>query len=177
METATFANGCFWCTEAIFKRLKGTQSVESGYTGGRRENPTYEQVSTGVTGHAEAVQVTFDPNKISYERLIDVFFATHDPTCLNRQGADIGIQYRSAIFYRDNGQKEAAISKIEELNNSGKYLGEIVTEIVPFDEFYKAEASHQNFYDNNQYYPYCQVIIDPKIKKLYKEFKEDLKEN
>ena len=186
METATFANGparyakatlaggCFWCTEAIFKRLRGVVSVKSGYTGGRRENPSYDQVSTGVTGHVEAVQVSFDSSIISYDKLLDVFFATHDPTTLNRQGADVGSQYRSAIFYWDEKQKEAALSKIDELNKSGKYKAKIVTEVVPFSEFYKAEATHQNFYENNQYYPYCQIIIDPKIKKLYREFKDEI---
>lgn len=175
METATFANGCFWCTEAIFKRLKGIESVSSGYTGGKRVAPTYEQVSSGATGHAEAVQVVFDPKIVSYDKLLDVFFVTHDPTSLNRQGADVGTQYRSAIFYRDKEQKAIAEAKIRELEKAGKYKQTIVTEIVPFTAFYKAEESHQDFYDNNQYYPYCQVIIDPKIKKLYQEFKEDVR--
>ncbi len=170
MEKATFANGCFWCTEAIFKRIKGVESVMSGYTGGKRESPSYDQVSTGATGHAEAVEVEFDPKIISYEILLDVFFATHDPTTENRQGADVGTQYRSAIFYRDASQKESAMRKIKELEESHKYQQKIVTEVIPFTSFYKAEESHQNFYENNQYYPYCQIIIDPKIKKLYKEF-------
>jgi peptide-methionine (S)-S-oxide reductase len=176
MKKATFANGCFWCTEAVFKRLRGVTGVVSGYTGGRRENPSYDQVSTGVTGHAEAVEVEFDPKVLSYDKLLDVFFATHDPTTLNRQGADVGTQYRSAIFYRDEEQKRIAEEKIKELDASEKYKQKIVTEVVPFTSFYKAEATHQNFYDNNQYYPYCQIIIDPKIKKLYKEFSSDMKE-
>lgn len=176
METATFANGCFWCTEAIFKRLKGIQSVMSGYTGGKRENPTYEQVSTGATGHAEAVQVVFDPSVISYDKLLTIFFATHNPTTRDQQGADIGTQYRSMIFYHTAAQKKEAEQMIEKLTKEKKYPNPIVTEVVPFEAFYKAEDYHQNYYDANRSYPYCQVIIDPKVQKLLKEFSQDVKE-
>jgi peptide-methionine (S)-S-oxide reductase len=176
METATFANGCFWCTEAVFKRLKGVISVSSGYTGGKRENPTYEQVSTGATGHAEAIEIVFDPSVISYDTLLSVFFATHDPTTLDRQGADIGSQYRSAIFYHSDAQKNAAEEKIKELTKEGVYKDPIVTEIVEFSKFYPAENYHKDYYDANRSYPYCRVVIDPKVKKLLKEFSEDVKE-
>ena len=173
---ATLAGGCFWCTEAIFQRLKGVEKVESGYTGGQVKNPTYEQVSSGTTGHAEALQITFDPSVISYEKLLDIFWATHDPTTLNQQGADHGTQYRSAIFYHDEEQKKLAEASKQLLTEEKKYDRQIVTEIIPATEFYKAEERHQNYYDNQPYYPYCTVIIDPKIKKLLKEFSEDIKE-
>lgn len=169
METATLGGGCFWCTEAIFKRLKGVKSVMSGYAGGSPsadgENPSYEKVSEGSTGHLEAIQIEFDPSIISYEKILEVFFATHDPTTLNRQGQDIGTQYRSAIFYHSEDQKKTA----ERLKKSS-----FVTQILPFDKFYKAEEYHQNFYDRNKSYPYCQIIINPKIKKLLEEFKNDV---
>jgi peptide-methionine (S)-S-oxide reductase len=174
-EIATFAGGCFWCTEAVFKRLKGVISVISGYTGGKRENPTYEQVVTGVTGHAESIQVTFDPSIISYETLLDVFFATHDPTTLNQQDYDRGAEYRSAVFYHSPEQKQAVEKKIKELVSQRKYIDPIVTQITPFESFYKAEDHHQNFYDNNRDYPYCRVIIDPKITKLLSQFKSQVK--
>lgn len=176
VEKATFSNGCFWCTEAVFKRLKGITTVISGYTGGKKENPSYEQVSSGATGHAEAIQITFDPSIISYDKLLDVFFATHDPTTLDRQGADVGTQYRSAIFYHSEKQKEEAEKKINELTGNKTYNGPIVTEVVPFSQFYKAEEFHQNYYDANRSYPYCQVIIDPKVRKLLKEFSNEVKE-
>lgn len=176
MEEATFANGCFWCTEAVFKRLKGIASVISGYTGGKRENPSYDQVSTGATGHAEAIQVAFDPKVISYDKLLSVFFATHDPTTIDRQGADIGSQYRSIIFYNSPEQKEAAEKKIHELTRKDAYNDPIVTQVVPFIHFYKAEDYHQNYYDTNRSYPYCRVIIDPKVKKLLKDFAKDVKD-
>lgn len=167
--TATLGGGCFWCTEAIFKRLKGVISVMSGYAGGSAEQnsiPSYENVSSGTTGYLEAIQTEFDPSIISYEKILEVFFATHDPTTLNRQGQDVGSQYRSAIFYHSQDQKKIA----EELKQPS-----FVTEILPFDKFYKAEEYHQNFYDKNKSYPYCQIIIDPKIKKLIEEFKNDVK--
>jgi peptide-methionine (S)-S-oxide reductase len=176
MEKATFANGCFWCTEAIFKRLKGIQAVTSGYTGGKREDPSYEQVSTGATGHAEAVQVVFDPKIISYDKLLAIFFATHNPTTLNQQGADVGTQYRSAIFYHTPKQKKEAEEFIKKLTDEKKYKDPIVTEVIPFGAFYTAEEYHQNYYDDNRSYPYCQVIIDPKVQKLLKEFSQDVKE-
>lgn len=178
METATLGGGCFWCTEAIFKRLKGVKSVMSGYaggSGGENSVPSYEQVSSGRTGHLEAIQIEFDPNIISYEKTLEVFFATHDPTTLNRQGQDVGTQYRSAIFYHSEDQKKIAEKIKSNIENSGMYKDPIVTEIVPFTNFYKAEEYHQNFYDKNKSYPYCQIIINPKIKKLLEEFKNDVK--
>ncbi len=177
MEKATLANGCFWCTEAIFKRLKGVESVMSGYTGGQRKNPSYEQVSTGTTGHAECIQVEFDPSVVSYDTILDVFFATHNPTELNRQGNDIGAQYRSAIFSHNDEQKKIAEKKIDELNNSGKYEDPIVTEIAELSSFFPAEEYHKNYYDQNRNLNmYCQVIIDPKIKKLLSQFGSKVKD-
>lgn len=175
-EIATFAGGCFWCTEAIFERLKGVESVVCGYAGGQRKTPNYEQVSTGATGHAEAVHVTFNSTIISYKKLLEVFFATHNPTTMNRQGADIGTQYRSVIFYHSKEQKNQAKEMIEKLSTSGVYKDPIVTQVVPYEAFYKAEDYHQNFYNNNKEYPYCQVVINPKIQKLLKEFGSDVKE-
>ena len=169
MELATLAGGCFWCTEAIFQRLKGVEKVISGYTGGRRENPTYEQICTGVTGHAEAIQISFDPEIISYEELLDVFFKTHDPTTLNRQGADEGTQYRSAIFYHTEEHKEIA-EKVK------SQIKDAVTEITPFTKFYEAESYHKDYFSRNQDAPYCQIVIDPKIQKLYKDFTPLLKD-
>ena len=172
-EVATFAGGCFWCTEAIFKRLKGVKSVASGYSGGNPpaggENPTYEQVCSGTTGHAEAIRIEFDPKIISFKKLLEVFFKLHDPTTLNRQGNDVGTQYRSVIFYHGEQQKELA-EKVK-LKMQKIYKGKIVTGIVPFANFYRAENYHQNYFENNKNAPYCQVVIDPKIQKLYKDFK------
>ncbi len=176
-KVATLAGGCFWCTEAVFQRLKGVGKVVSGYTGGTVENPTYQQVCDGTTGHAEAVQITFDPAVIPYERLLDVFWRLHDPTTLNRQGADVGTQYRSAIFYHDEEQKKLAESSKEEADKAGIYPSRIVTEIVPFTKFYEAEGYHQNFYNENSDYPYCRIVIDPKIQKLMKDYKKELKES
>lgn len=170
METATFAGGCFWCTEAIFKRLKGVHNVTSGYAGGTTEKPSYQQVSDESTGHAECVQITFDPAIISYKQLLEVFFKLHDPTTVNQQGNDVGTQYRSVIFYHSDEQKDTAERVKKEIEESGIYTDAIVTEIIPFIHFYTAEDYHQNYYDKNKNYPYCQVVIDPKIKKLYKEF-------
>lgn len=167
-ELATFAGGCFWCTEAIFQRLRGVEKVVSGYSGGTIENPTYEQVSSGSTGHAESIQITFDPEQISYKDLVYVFFKTHDPTTRNRQGNDVGSQYRSVIFYHNEGQKKAAEEVLEELNPD--YSESIVTQLEPFRAFYKAESFHQNYYNQNSSAPYCQVVIDPKIQKLYSQF-------
>lgn len=174
MEKATLAGGCFWCTEAVFKRLKGVESVVPGYSGGEQENPSYEQVGSGTTGHAETIQITFDPNIIPYEKLLEIFFAFHDPTSLNKQGADIGTQYRSAIFYHNQEQKQTAENKIAEI--APNYKDPIVTEIVPLKNFYKAENYHENYYDSNKSQPYCQVVIDPKIKKLLEHYKKDIKE-
>ena len=176
LETATFANGCFWCTEAIFKRVKGVTSVISGYTGGRVENPTYEEVSSESTGHAESLQVTFDPSIISYQTLLDVFWATHDPTTLNRQGNDVGTQYRSEIFYHNDEQKRTAEESKAKIEKSGKYHDPIVTKIEPFTKFYKAEDYHKDYYDSNRSAPYCMVVIDPKIRKLMENFKDEVKE-
>ena len=171
MEIATLAGGCFWCTEAIFKRLKGVTSVVPGYAGGEKPNPSYDEVCSGTTGHAEAIQITFDPSVISYNKILDVFWHLHDPTTLNQQGNDIGTQYRSAIFYRDEKQKEIAQEVKKDIDQSRMYKNPVVTEIVPLTNFYKAENYHQNYYDQNKSASYCQVIIDPKIQKLMKEFK------
>jgi peptide-methionine (S)-S-oxide reductase len=173
MEIATFAGGCFWCTEAIFKRVKGVTEVKSGYTGGSTDNPSYEQVSEGTTGHAEAIQITFDPKVISYEHLLEIFWATHDPTTLNRQGADTGTQYRSAIFYHTDSQKQQALASKEKQTNSSH----IVTTILPFEKFFDAESYHQNYYDSyKNANPYCSLVIDPKIEKLITKFNSDIKE-
>lgn len=175
-DTATFATGCFWCTEAIFEGLNGVLKVTSGYTGGQVENPTYQAVCAGETGHAECVQIIFEPNKISYDELLEVFFEVHDPTSLNRQGADVGTQYRSAIFYHDANQKEKAEYYTKELNKSGAYTKSIVTEIAPLSKFYAAEDYHQEYYENNKNSnPYCSVVIRPKLDKFKKVFASKLK--
>jgi peptide-methionine (S)-S-oxide reductase len=176
LHAATLAGGCFWCTEAIFKRLKGVERVTPGYSGGFVERPSYEQVSTGETGHAEAVQIEFDPAVISYEQLLDVYFHLHDPTTPNRQGADIGPQYRSAIFYHDDEQRKIAEKTKERMEKSRMYRDPIVTEVVPFEQFYPAESYHENYYETHKLNPYCRIVIDPKITKLYKEYKEVIKE-
>jgi peptide-methionine (S)-S-oxide reductase len=176
LETATVANGCFWCTEAIYKRVKGVESVMSGYAGGTVENPTYYEVASKTTGHAESLQLQFDPKIISYEKILDIFWATHDPTSLNQQGYDRGPEYRSVIFYHNDEQKRIAEESKEKLDKSGKYNDPIVTEIVPFTNFYKAEDENQNFYESGRRPDYCTIIIDPKIKKLLKDFKDDVKE-
>ncbi len=174
-ETATLANGCFWCTEAVFNRLRGVQSVTSGYTGGQVPNPSYEAVCTGQTGHAEAAQVVFDPEVIDFDTILHVFFAAHDPTTLNRQGADVGTQYRSGIFYHDAAQKETAERVIEEI--APQYSDPIVTEITPFDAFYPAEDYHTLYYERNRdRNPYCRVVIDPKVQKLLSSYGELTKE-
>lgn len=176
IETATLAGGCFWCTEAIYRRLKGVESVESGYAGGEVDNPNYEAVSTGKTGHAEAIQISFDPTIISFDKLLEIFWATHDPTTLNRQGSDIGTQYRSVIFYHDDKQKEIAERSKKEKEELGELKDKIVTEIKPFDKFYTAEEYHQKFYERNIDYPYCSIIIAPKIKKLLEKFNGEVRE-
>ncbi len=174
-ETAIFAGGCFWCTESIFKNLKGVESIVPGYTGGKRPNPTYEQVSTGATGHAEAVKIIYNPDQISYEELLQVFFATHDPTTLNRQGNDVGTQYRSAIFYTTPEQKEKAEAYIKFLNESDVFDNYIVTEVVPEAPFYEAEEYHKNYLEKNPDNPYCQYVVLPKLEKFRKQFKSKLK--
>lgn len=176
LETATVAGGCFWCTEAIFKRLKGVETVTSGYSGGARENPSYEQVSSEATGHAEAVQIEFDPKVISYEKILQIFFHLHDPTTLNRQGADVGTQYRSVIFYHSPEQEQIAEKVKQEVVDEGKYNDPIVTEIVPFENFYTAEEEHQDYYDRNSNQGYCSYVITPKIQKLLKDYRKDVKE-
>lgn len=175
-ETATFGNGCFWCTEAIFKSLKGVETVESGYSGGKIKNPTYREVCSGLTGHAEVIHITFDPSVITYDELLEVFWETHDPTTPNRQGADVGTQYRSAVFYHSEEQKEAAEKYKSELNRQNVYNKPVVTEITPFDKFYKAEDYHQNYYANNPTQGYCQMVIVPKLEKFRKVFKDKLKQ-
>ena len=177
-ETATFANGCFWCTEAIFEELNGVISATSGYTGGQTENPDYKQVCTGTTGHAECIQVVYDPEKISFDELLAVFWETHDPTTLNRQGADAGTQYRSGIFYHNAEQKEKAEKYKAELNENGAFNNPIVTEITPFTKFYAAENYHQQYFENNNNAnPYCSMVIQPKLDKFKKVFKDKLKQH
>ena len=175
METATFGSGCFWCTEAIFDQLKGVESAVSGYSGGTIKNPSYKEVCTGRTGHAEVVQVKYDPAVISYKELLEVFWQTHDPTTLNRQGADVGTQYRSAIFYHNQEQKELAETYKKKLEEAGVFDNSIVTEITEFKNFYKAEESHQEYYASNKSQPYCSFVITPKVEKFKKVFKEKLK--
>jgi peptide-methionine (S)-S-oxide reductase len=175
-DTATFANGCFWCTEAIFEQLDGVISATSGYSGGATKNPTYKEVCSGETGHAECLQIVYDPSKISFDELLEVFWQTHDPTTLNRQGADVGTQYRSAIFYHNNEQKEKAEKYKAELNKSGAFDKPIVTEIAPFTVFYPAEGYHQQYFENNEgNNPYCTIVIRPKVDKFRKVFKDKLK--
>ena len=174
-EIAVFGGGCFWCTEAVFDELQGVRSVVSGYTGGSVKNPTYEQVCGGRTGHAEAIRIEYDPAQISFRDLMTVFFATHDPTTLNRQGNDVGTQYRSAIFYAGERQKEAAAAFIKELDEARTFRNAIVTTLEPLTEFYEAEKYHQKYYANNRYQTYCQITIPPKLHKLHKQFAELLK--
>ena len=174
-ETAVFGGGCFWCTEAVFDELRGVRSVVSGYAGGTVKNPTYEQVCGGGTGHAEVIRIEFDPTQIAYRDLLTVFFATHDPTTLNRQGNDVGTQYRSTILYANEEQKREAEAFIKELNESKAFVKSVVTTVEPLGEFYAAEDYHQKYYANNPYQPYCQYTIPPKLQKLHKQFTELLK--
>ncbi len=174
-EVATLAGGCFWCVEAVFDDLKGVQSVESGYMGGQTANPTYEQVCGGNTGHAEIVQVTFDPTKVSFKEILQVFFVIHDPTTLNRQGNDVGTQYRSAIFYHSPEQKTVAEQVIAELTEARVYASAIVTKLEPASKFYVAEGYHQEYYARNPYQPYCQAVVAPKVAKFRKQFIDRLK--
>jgi len=175
LEVATLAGGCFWCTEAVFQEIKGVVTVETGYSGGSIPNPTYEQVSTGTTGHAEAVQILFDPSIISFREILEIFFATHDPATLNRQGADFGHQYRSAVFYHNDKQRANAEEVIEELTSEKIYDLPIVTEVEPFEAFYKAEDYHKDYFKKHPEQPYCRVVISPKIAKLRKKFRDKLK--
>jgi peptide-methionine (S)-S-oxide reductase len=174
-EVATLAGGCFWCLEAVFDDLRGVESVESGYMGGAAPNPTYRQVCSGTTGHAEVVQITFDPQLISFRELLEVFFAIHDPTTLNRQGADVGTQYRSSIFYHSPEQKEIAERTISELNAEGIWDAPVVTEVVPAEDFYVAEDYHQEYYSQNASQPYCQMVVAPKVAKFRQKFLGKLK--
>jgi peptide-methionine (S)-S-oxide reductase len=174
-EIATLAGGCFWCLEAVFRDLRGVERVESGYAGGSVPNPKYQEVCAGTTGHAEVVQVTFDPQVTSFKELLEVFFTIHDPTTLNRQGADVGTQYRSAIYYHTPEQKEVAEEVIAELNAAKVWDAPIVTEVTTLPEFYKAEDYHQEYYQNNPYQPYCQMVVAPKVSKFRQKFLEKLK--
>jgi len=175
LQVATFASGCFWCTEAIFQNVDGVEKVVSGYMGGKVKNPTYKEVCTGQTGHAEVIQLTYDPKKVSYDELLEIFWKTHDPTTLNRQGADAGTQYRSAVFYHNDEQKQLAEKYKRELTAAEVFDQPIVTEITPASVFYKAEDYHQNYYNLNGDAPYCAMVIQPKLEKFKKVFKEKLK--
>lgn len=174
-KLATIGGGCYWCTEAVFQRLEGVTKVESGFSGGTIPDPSYEAVCTGSTGHAEVIQITYDPSKVAFEKLLEVFFKTHDPTTLNRQGADHGTQYRSVIFYHDDAQKAAAEKVKAALDASGAFSDKIVTEIAPYKTFYRADDHHQNYYNQNQRQGYCQMVIAPKVEKFEKAFKDILK--
>jgi peptide-methionine (S)-S-oxide reductase len=175
LDTATFGTGCFWCTEAIFQQLKGVKKVSSGYSGGHVENPTYKEVCEGTTGHAECIEIVYDPKELTFDELLEVFWQTHDPTTLNRQGNDIGTQYRSVVFYHNQEQKQKAEKYKAELNKSGAFSDPIVTEISPAAKFYVAEDYHQNYYNNNGSQPYCYFVIKPKMEKFQKVFKDKIK--
>ncbi|HMJ47447.1 MAG TPA: peptide-methionine (S)-S-oxide reductase MsrA, partial [Ferruginibacter sp.] len=176
-DTATFGTGCFWCTEAIFQQVEGVISVTSGYSGGFVEMPTYKQICTGTTGHAECLNIIYDTSKISFDELLEIFWQTHDPTTLNRQGNDVGTQYRSVIFYHDEIQKTTAEKYMNELDKSGAYDKAIVTTLEPFIKFFPAEDYHQDYYNQNGSAPYCQFVVRPKVEKFKKVFKEKLKKN
>ena len=175
-EKATLAGGCFWCTEAVFKRLKGVTSVVPGYAASQVENPSYREVCSGKTGAAEAIQLTYDPSIIAYDTLLEIFWHLHDPTTLNRQGNDVGTQYRSAVFYHNDEQKHTALASKEALEKSGTYKNPVITEIAPFTNFYAAEDYHKDYYDENRSVPYCTFVIDPKVQKLLKEYRDKLKD-
>lgn len=175
IETATFGSGCFWCTEAVFQQMKGVESALPGYSGGKRANPTYEQVCSGATGHAEVIQVKYDPQIITYEELLEIFWKSHDPTTLNRQGADVGTQYRSVIFYHTPQQQVLAEQYKKKLNDAKAFNNPIVTEITKFEAFYPAEDYHINYYNNNKRAPYCTFVIQPKLDKVKEVFKEKIK--
>jgi len=169
-EIAIFGGGCFWCTEAVFKMIKGVSLVKPGYAGGATENPTYMEVSAGNTGHAEVVYIEYDPEQVDYKDLLTIFFASHDPTTLNRQGADVGTQYRSVIFYTTPEQKERALAFIKEINASSQAGNPVVTEVAPFTNFYDAEDYHKNYFENHKENPYCQLVINPKLQKVQEKF-------
>lgn len=175
LQIATFGNGCFWCTEAIFEQLKGVKKVESGYSGGKVKNPTYKEVCSGLTGHAEVIQIHYNPQEISFVDLLEVFWSTHDPTTLNRQGNDVGTQYRSVVFYHNEEQKKLAEEYKQKLDASGAFDSPVVTEISTFSNYYKAENYHQDYYNLNEEEPYCRFVIQPKVEKFQKVFKDKLK--
>ena len=175
MATAILGGGCFWCLEAVYNRLEGVTAAESGYMGGSTKNPTYEQVCSGTTGHVEVVRVTFNPDEISFRDLLEVYFAIHDPTTLNRQGNDIGTQYRSVIFYNSDEQRQQAEKAIADLTTKKAFRDPIVTSLEPATDFYVAEKYHQRYYDNNPNQPYCRLVVDPKVKKFEKKFAEKMK--
>ncbi len=177
MELATFGAGCFWCVEAIFQRVDGVSKVVSGYSGGHVKNPSYKEVCQGTTGHAEVCQLSYDPKVVSYEELLEVFWQTHDPTTLNRQGNDTGTQYRSAVFYHNESQKELAEAYKKQLDASGTFKNRIVTEIVPYQTMYVAEDYHQNYFNQNGSQPYCSIVIRPKVEKFKKVFKDKMRQN
>jgi len=174
-QIAILGGGCFWCLEAVYQDVEGVIRVESGYSGGSAENPTYQQVCSGSTGHAEVVKLTFDPHAISYREILEIFFSIHNPTTLNRQGADVGTQYRSAIFYQDQEQKQIAETVMQEIEAQQIWDDPLVTELAPFEKFYKAEDYHQNYYNKNHYQGYCQVVVAPKVAKFRKKFASRLK--
>jgi peptide-methionine (S)-S-oxide reductase len=174
LETATLAGGCFWCTEATLQKLRGVHAIIPGYAASKVENPSYEAVCTGRTGAAEAIQITFDPSVISYEKLLEIFWHIHDPTTLNRQGNDVGTQYRSGIYYQNEEQKQTALASKAALEKSGSYKDPVVTEIVPFTNFYPAEDYHKNYYERNRFQPYCMFVIDPKVRKVLKEYQKEI---
>jgi peptide-methionine (S)-S-oxide reductase len=175
IQLATLGGGCFWCTEAVFSELKGVEEVESGYSGGTAPNPTYQRVCTGRTGHAEAVQITFDPAVISYKEILQIFFTIHDPTTLNRQGADAGTQYRSVIFYHNEEQRNVAEQVVKEIGDARIWDAPIVTQLSPFEVFYKAEDYHQEYFQQNPHQPYCQIVVAPKVAKFRRHYREKLK--
>ncbi len=174
-EVAVFGGGCFWCTEAVFKMIKGVTLVKPGYAGGKTENPTYIEVSSGKTGHAEVIYIEYDPLQVDYKDLLTIFFGSYDPTALNRQGADVGTQYRSVIFYSTEKQKEEALNFIKEINNSNKEGKPVITEVTPLDKFYDAENYHKNYFENHKKNPYCELVINPKLEKIQKNFANLLK--
>ena len=175
LRFATLGGGCFWCTEAVYRKLRGVDTVEPGYSGGTLENPTYEAVCSGATGHAEVIRIAWDPDEISFQTILDVFFSTHDPTTLNRQGNDVGSQYRSVVFYHDDEQREAAERTIDKLNSDSVFSDPVVTEVRPFEKFYPAEDYHHDYFARNPRQPYCNAIIPPKLRKLQVAFGRQLK--
>jgi peptide-methionine (S)-S-oxide reductase len=174
LETAILAGGCFWCTEATLQKLRGVQTITPGYAASKVENPSYEAVCSGRTGAAEAIEITFDPSIISYGKLLEIFWHVHDPTTLNRQGNDVGTQYRSGIYYLNEEQKQTALASKKALEQSGSYKNPVVTEIVPFTNFYQAEDYHKDYYERNRFQPYCMFVIDPKVRKILKEYQKEI---